>query len=288
MEENVIELKSAYNKTQDQVYYIQPCVDPLTGHYSKYVREVEGDGPSAKMILSEEDREFLSKGGTLLPATKPIKVQHGTRFDLNDQKQAAQWDAIKNSPLIAPDRLARDSGGNTLVDGERPYLSETGVVRGRYGSADLYVERPGLTSKNKNDLRKLVLKAQNLIAGDTFDGWVTKCKLLEKNMAHANANDVEDYLFTQAEKYPEKIIELYTGTTTSIRLLLIEAMAKNVVIKRGGLLIYADNVVLGASTDSAVTFLAQPENIKIKELIQQETFPNLYKKEKTAKTSEKN
>lgn len=277
MEENIIVLKSAYSKTQDQVYFIQPCVDPVTGMYPSCVREVE-DTKTHKMILSEDDKKFLSKGGVLIPASKPIKVHHGSTFNLDDKLQAAQWEAIKNSAMIAPDRLAKDIRGNFVVDGEKPYMTETGVVRGKYGSADLYVEHPGNVAKNKNDFRKRVLKAQNLITGDTFDGWITKCKLLEKNMAHANVNDVEDYLFTQAEKYPDKIIELYTGSTTAIRLLLISALDKNVVIKRNGLLIYADNIVLGASTDAAVTFLSQPENIKVKELIQQETFPELYKK----------
>lgn len=277
MEENVIVLKSAYNKTQDQVYFIQPCVDPRTGLYPECVREVE-DSKTHKMILSEDDKKFLSKGGVLIPASKPIKVQHGTTFNLNDKLQAAQWEAIKYSTIIASDRLAKDSSGNYIIDGERPYLTETGVVKGKYGNADLYIERPGNIAKNKNTFRKLVLKAQNFVTNDTFDGWITKCKLLEKNMAHANVNDIEDYLLTQAEKYPEKIIELYTGSTTAIRLLLISAMEKNVVVKRNGLLMYADDVVLGASTDAAVTFLSQPDNIKLKELIQQETFPEMFKK----------
>lgn len=284
MEENIIVLKSAYSKTQDQVYFIQPCIDPNTGMYPDCVREVE-DTKTHKMILSEDDKKFLSKGGVLLPASKPIKVQHGTTFNLNDKLQAAQWEAIKNSSMIAYDRMAKDAKGDYLVDGERPYVTETGVVRGKYGAADLYVEHPGNVAKNKNDFRKRVLKAQNLITNDTFDGWITKCKLLEKNMAHANVNDVEDYLFTQAEKYPDKIIELYTGSTTAIRLLIISAMEKNVVVKRNGLLLYADDIVLGASTDAAVTFLSQPENIKVKELIQQETFPELYKKAPASKAA---
>lgn len=288
MGENIIVLKSAYNKTQGQVYFIQPCIDPATGMYPSCVREVE-DPKTHKMILSEDDKKFLSRGGKLIPASMTIKVQHGTTFNLDDPAQAAQWEAIKNSPLIAPDRLAKDNKGNYIVDGERPYMTDTGMIRGRYGSADLYVEHPGSISKNKNNFRKLVLKAQNFINDDTFDGWIIKCKLLEKNMAHANVNDVEDYLMTQAEKYPEKIIELYTGTKTSIRLLLIEAIEKNVVIRRSGILYYADDVVLGGSLDHAVDFLSSPENVKLKELIQRDTFPDMFKAEDkaAAKTTKK-
>jgi hypothetical protein len=97
-------------------------------------------------------------------------------------------------------RTERDRSGNTKIDGEMPYLGEDGVVKGLYGLADLYVERPGIVSKVKNDKRKTILKAQNLIMGDTIDGWLVKCKLLEKDMTHANVNDVEDYLFNYAER----------------------------------------------------------------------------------------
>ena len=168
------------------------------------------------------------------------------------------------------------------------------MVRGRYGKADLYVEHPGLISKRKNEFRKLVLQAQNFVSKDSIDGWITKCKLLEKNMAHANKNDIEDYLLTQAEKYPEKIIELYTGTKTSIRLLIIEAMNKNVIIKRGGILYYADDVVLGGNLDAAVKAIEtidecvgelrekiqqlEQENNNLRELIKRDTFPELNKK----------
>lgn len=285
MESDINVIKSAYNKTQDQVYFIQPCIDPKTGMYPPCVREEE-DTKTHKMILSEDDKKFLSKGGVLLPATKPIKVQHGMTFDMNDKLQKAQWEAIQYSSFVTDNRFSKDASGNYVIDGERPYVTETGVVRGRYGTADLYVEHPGIVAKNKNEVRKKILQAQNLITQDTIDGWITKCRLLEKNMAHANVNDIEDYLFTQAEKYPDKIIELYTGNTTSIRLLIISAIEKNVLVKRNGLLFYADDVVIGSNMDSAVAFLSQPENMQLKELIQKETFPELYKSDKVTVNEE--
>jgi hypothetical protein len=65
--------------------------------------------------------------------------------------------------------------------------------------------------------------------------------------------------------------------------LLIEALDKHVIYKRDGLLIYSDDIVLGASMDAAVVFLSNPENIRVKELIQQETYPDLYKKDNKKK-----
>lgn len=287
---NIIVLKSAYNKTPGQEYYIQPARKP-NGQWPESVRDVlnpNEDNP--QMILSESDKEFLSKGGTLIPAYKSIKVKHGQTFDLDDPTQAAIWEAIKYSSFIAKDRFATDSRGNYLVDGEQiKDMSNQfveGLVGGHQGVADLYVEHPGIVSKVKNDRKKLIHKAEGFVLNDTIEGWITKCKLLEKDMSKANASDVEDYLLTQAGKFPEKIIDLYTGTNTALRLLLVNAQDKGVVVKKNNLLMYADDIVLGTNIDRAIAYLSEPDHIKIKEMIQQETFPELYKKTPLEKARE--
>ena len=282
----IIILQSAYNKTPGQKYYIQPCRDPETGEYPSCVREVL-DERTHQMQLSETDKEDMKRGVVLIPASKPIVVQHGTTFDLSIPRQKAEWEAIKNSSMIAKDRFEKNSDGTFVVDGEKPYETETGVIRGRFGKADLYIFRPGVAAKNRNTTKELIYKATGLVLNDPagLSGWITKCKLLEKDMSRSNENDIKDYLLTQAEKYPEKIIELYTGTSTQIRLLLLEAMNKHVVRKSNGLIIYSDDIVLGSSIDAAVTYLSQPEHVQVKKLIEQETYPDLFTKK--AKTEAK-
>ena len=284
----IIVLQSAYNKTPGQVYYIQPCVDPATGEYPSCVREVS-DEKTHKMILSESDKEDQKKGVVFIPVSKAIRVQHGTTFDLSVPRQRAEWEAIKNSSMIAQDRMEKTPTGDYVIDGEKPYITETGMIKGRYGKADLYVFKPGIAAKNRNTMKELIYKATGLVLNDPagLAGWITKCKLLEKDMSRSNENDIKDYLLTQAEKYPEKIIELYTGTTTQIRLLLIEAINKHIVVKRQGLIIYSDDIVLGASMDAAVAYLSQPEHLQVKKLIEQETFPNLFKQSKEEASEER-
>ena len=280
----IIVLQSAYNKTPGQVYYIQPCIDPATGEYPPCVREVD-DPKTHHMILSESDKEDQRNGVIFIPASKAIKVQHGTTFDLSVPRQRAEWEAIKNSAMIAQDRSEKTAGGVFVVDGEKPYVTDTGMVKGRYGKADLYVFRPGVAAKHRNTMKELVYKATGLVLNDPagLAGWITKCKLLEKDMSRSPESDVKDYLLTQAEKNPEKIIELYTGTSTQIRLLLLEAIDKHVVVKRQGLIIYSDDIVLGSNMDAAVAYLAQPEHLQVKKLIEQETFPNLFAKKADSK-----
>lgn len=277
---NVIVLKSAYGKTQGQTYHITPCVDPETGMLPPHIRERDAHG---QLILSEEDKIKAAqtdpkKKVVFLAVDVPIVVQHGTTFDLENPLDRARWEAIKNSSLIAKDRMERDNKGNYKVDGGPVGVEETGWVRGLYGSADLYVEHPGLVAKNKNDFRKLVNKAQNYILSDSLDQLILKCRLLEKDMSRANSNDIEDWLLTQAEKNPQKIIELYTGNSTAARLLLVEAVDKGVIIKKEGFYYFGDDIVIGRSQDKAVEYLMDPEHNVIVEQIKKETFPQLQKK----------
>lgn len=287
--DNIVVLKSVYGKTSGQDFHIMPCIDPETGDYPDCIRPsvINPDGTIGQMILSEKDLNERSKGKIFIPAEVPIVIKHNETFDLNKPVDKAKWEAIKNSKLIAKERFQKDSQGNYVIDGERASQAENGMVKGHYGLADLYIDRPGVAAKARNDIRILQAKAIALISDDSLDGMVKKCRLLEKDMSRANSNDVMDYLMTFAQRDPQKIINLYTGSDTANRLLVIDAIEKHVIVKRDSLLIYADNIVLGASVDAAVTYLTSPTGVKIKELIMQETYPQLYtEKEKKAKKEE--
>ena len=44
--------------------------------------------------------------------------------------------------------------------------------------------------------------------------------------------DIEDYLLSVAEKNPDKIISLYTGNDTSLRILFMDAKDKKVILSK--------------------------------------------------------
>jgi len=87
--------------------------------------------------------------------------------------------------------------------------------------------------------------------------------------------DVTDYLLQVAERDPEKIINLYTGGDTAVRLLFIEARDKNIILYKNKLYTYADNVVLGATDDAAILYLKDPKNANVYKLIKRDTYPEL-------------
>lgn len=271
---NIIVLRSVWGKA-NQNYVIQPQRDQY-GQLPKCVRRVNAQGD---MILSEADKAGNLEG--LIPEDEQILVHDGTVFDLNKPRQAAEWEAIKNCFLIAPDRYAKDAKGNYLIDGTTDYTSNSNFGRSsRYGKAELYIERPGMEATKRLTARKLRLQAQNFIMQDEggYEGWLRMARVLGRNMSNQPAADVEEFLFSVAEKSPEKIIELYTGGDIQLRLLFSTAKEKHVIRKRQSIYYYGNEqqVILGATEEAVIDWMKDPKNAKTLELIRHDTFPEMF------------
>ena len=266
---DIIILRSVWGKV-GMKYFIQPSKDPKTGRYPDCVRRVDSNGD---MILSDADR---NSGKYFIKEDETFTIEDGTVFNLEDEYQKNEWEAIKNSPLIAPDRFAKNSRGESLIDGTLDMSSR----RPRYGVAELYVYKPGAVASARVSRKKLIHKAVNFILEDEqgLDGLITKAKLLGKRMYNAAASDVEDFLIKTAEKDPEKIIDLYTGSDTQLRLLLIDAVDNEVIRVKDRVYTY-DSTILGASDKAVISWMKQPKNQRILELIRKDTYPHLYEKE---------
>lgn len=232
------------------------------------------------MILSEQERNDPNRP-YFVKETDTFDIVDGTTFDLENVRQRFIWEAIQYCPLIAPDYYAKDKNGNSLINGTPGWNSKSP----RYGIAELYVERPGVEANRRVSRKKLKHDAESYIYDDErgYDGRVLKARLLGHRMEGMADADVTDYLLQIAERDPEKIIALYTGGDTAIRLLFIEARDKNIILYKNKLYTYADSVVLGATDDAAILFLKDPKNANVYKLIKQDTYPELM-----GKTKEKN
>ncbi len=269
LKKNIVILRSVYGKV-GQKYFIQPCRDK-NGNLPDCVRHVNANGD---MILSPED---LKKPlDSFIKEDQIIVLEDGKTFDLNDARQAAEWEAVKNCFLIAPSRDAKDTKGDYLIDGTR----DNSTKQPRYGRAELYVVIPGMFAEKRVTRTKLVVKAKNYIINDErgYDGLLIIAKVLGRNMVNQPAADVEDYLLSVADKTPERIIELYTGGDLQLKLLFITAKEKGIIRKEHGLYTYGEdsNVTLGASDSAVLEWMKQPRNQKTLQLIRQETYPDMY------------
>lgn len=268
---NIIVLRSVYGKV-GMKYYMQPCKDKY-GRLPNCVKRVNALGD---MILSDAERNS-EKSQYYIPETAVFEFEDGKTFDLEDPLQKNIWESIKNNPMIAPNRFAKDKDGNFLIDGTANKNSH----KQRYGIAELYVDMPGIETANRVSRKKKIHNACDFIYNDPrgAEGLILKARLLGKRMKNMPIADVEDYLLKVAEKDPDKIIDLYTGTDTNLRLLFVDALDKHIIIIKNKLYMYSDNVVLGATDDAVITWMKQSANKKVLELIRRDTYPEMYKKE---------
>lgn len=262
--ENLIVIKSVFRKV-GQNYTIQPCRNPKTGRYPECVRRISGDGD---MILSASDVEKLNSGEChFVPEDQFFTLVDGTTFNLNDVVESANWEAIKYCPIIAKDRDERDENNVLVIDGDAR----------KYGKCELYVERPGSMSSRKNSYKQKKNIAESYIFNDTMEDRLAKCRVLGRNMRQRPDADVIDFLLTEADKTPDRIIDLYTGEDFQIRLQISEAVEKNIIIKRSNIYYY-NEIPLGMSDDACLVWFKDPRNRKVTEMIRTEIYPELAKK----------
>lgn len=269
--DNIIVLRNIYDKITDMKYFIQPCRDKVTGQFPKCIKRVKEYG-KGEMIMSDAERNDFSEGKVaFFPEDHTFIVQNGKTYNLDDMWQAAEWEAIRNCPLIVPDRNARDKQGNLLIDG--PISKPNKPTRN--GIAELYIDRPGLDTQRRVSKKQLIHKAESYIYDDVrgADGQRNMARILGKDMSNQPIADVIDFLTRIAEKDPNKIINLYTGGDIALRLLFIEAKDKHVIYLKNKLYLYGDNIVLGATDDAVLAWMKDPKNLKVLELIKKDTYP---------------
>lgn len=274
LKSNIVVLRSVYGKV-GQKYFIQPQRDPKTGRFPECVKRVDAHGD---IILTNAEREQEAAGeAAYIPEDKMFTITDGKTYNLDDIYEKAEWEAIKYCDLIAPDRFAKNDKGEYLIDGT---TDPTKSKRPRYGTAELYVERPGYEANLRVTRKKLINKAITYILDDErgYEGRVLVARVLGRNMTNQPNADVEEYLISIAEKTPEKIINCYTGGDMQLRMLFIEAREHGVVLKKNGLYVYGDDgkVILGASDDAVIDWMKSPKNTKTMAMIRRDTYPDMF------------
>ena len=264
MANNVVTLRNVYGKEKAHCL-LNPLKQSngLNFPFVKRVRTVDPTTGETEMVLSNEEMNDPNNV-YFIKEDEVIEIFDGKTFNLDDPREKNLWTCIEKSILIAPERGARDSKGNLLIDGGPT----------RYGQAEFYIERVGAESQKRVDRIRLVTKAYTFIDNDSPSGRQTKVRLLGKSMRNAPDSDVHDYLCTRAEKDPNLIIDLYTGTDTALKLLMIDARDKRIITSENGVYMYGDNV-LGTTDDSVILFLKNPANKVIFDGIRNETYPEM-------------
>lgn len=270
---NTVVLLSVYGKV-GQKYFIQPQRD-ARGRYASCVKRVNSQGD---MILTPEELEQEAKGlAYFIPENKVFVIESGKTYNLDDLQDRAEWEAIKDCDLIAQDRYEKDADGNYKIDGTVDPKSK----HPRYGSAELYVDRPGFDAQRRVTRKELIIQASSFILNDErgYEGRLVVARVLGRNMKNQPDADVKDYLLSIADKTPEKIIDCYTGGDMALRMLFIEAREAGVIYKKQGVYLYGEDgkCVLGATDDAVISWMKQSKNNKTLAQIRRDTYPDMFK-----------
>lgn len=260
---NIVTLRNVYGKEKAHCF-ITPLKQPngLPYPFVKRVRVTDSIGES-EMILSEAELSS-PESAYFIKEDELIELYDGRQFDLSNPLEKNLWTCIEKSVLIAPERSARDDKGSLLIDGGPR----------RYGLAEYYVERPGVESSRRVERIKLVTKAYTFIEQDSPNGCQTKVRLLGRPMKNSPDSDVRDYLYSRAEKDPNLIIDLYTGSDTALQLLLIDAKDARVINYQNGVWMYGDSR-LGTTDETVILYFKNPMNKQIYEEIRDCTYPDM-------------
>lgn len=268
-----VTIRNVYGR--EKRYFLQPCKQK-NGTNFPFVKKVRyNDNGDSEMILSPNELNDPNRD-YFIPEDMLIEIYGGKTFDMDNPYERNLWECIKDNPVIAPERDAKDDRGALLIDGTRE----------RYGRADFYIEREGELSKRRVNRIQLVTKAYTYIENDSASGRLTKCKLLGKAMRNAPDTDIQDYLYSRAEKNPNEIIELYTGSDQALKLMLIDAKDKRVIANKSGIWMFSDTM-LGATDEAIIMFLKNPANDGIYQEMKNLTYPDMVVKARTTKKDNK-
>ena len=268
-----VTIRNVYGR--EKRYFLQPCKQK-NGTNFPFVKKVRyNDNGDSEMILSPNELNDPNRD-YFIPEDMLIEIYGGKTFDMDNPYERNLWECIKDNPVIAPERDAKDDRGALLIDGTRE----------RYGRADFYIEREGELSKRRVNRIQLVTKAYTYIENDSASGRLTKCKLLGKAMRNAPDTDIQDYLYSRAEKNPNEIIELYTGSDQALMLMLIDAKDKRDIANKSGIWMFSDTM-LGATDEAIIMFLKNPANDGIYQEMKNLTYPDMVVKAKTTKKDNK-
>lgn len=266
--DEIIILRSTYDKAPNMKYFIQPCRDPKTGLFPPCVKKVTTQGD---MIMSDKERaEYAEGNAVFFPEDHVFIITSGKTYRMSNPQDKAEWECIKNCKLIAKSRDAKDANGNYIIDGK----PMKGNNPGRNGIAELYIDRPGLDVQRRVSRKQLIYKAESFIYNDERgeEGRLNMALILGKDMSNQPSADVIDFLLRIAEKDPNKIIDLYTGGDINLRLLFISAKKEHIIYIKNKLYLYGDNIVLGATDDAVIAWMKDPKNAKVLELIKKDTY----------------
>jgi len=235
--DKMIEIKSIYKNGKTTV---QPVKDPMSGWYKGVERLSENDKRNLK-FWAEPDTKFVLKEGVIL--------------DLTKEEHKVIWEWVKYQPCLA---MSYDECQSNP-------------------EAEFYVHlqhKEALISISRKKIKHL---AEEYVLNDNSSNYPLRVKLLGFDMDGEDPSVIEDFLLERAGSDPERIIKLYNDKFLSLRMLLMEAVAKRkIIIEPTGAYRYG-NIFMGMSEESVLDWMNSSENKSVVRLLEEDVNPEYFK-----------
>lgn len=237
--DKVIRLKSVYKTGKTTV---QPVKDALTGWYKGIPR------------LSEEDKRSMVYWAE---PTSKFTIQDGTTFDLNDPAQKVIWEWVKHCSCIAENE------------------EDCQFTQG----AEFFVYLENKQAETSVSRKERRYKANKYIMEDNSTNYPMRASLLGVDMTGDSPVVIKDFLLSQADQNPDKVLAIYEGHDISLRLLLLKARKLNVITTDPAGLFRYGNTVLGMTEQSVIAWMQDKGNKHLLEMLEREVNPDYFPEE---------
>lgn len=242
-----IVLKSCYGKTGHKLR-IEPCRDGKTGRFLGVAN------------LSEEEKRKTDY--VVTPGVTYLDIVDGYTFDLNDSRQAKDWEWVRHCPQIVG---ARDET-NFTMDAEESRSFEG-------ADNEFYVfdeENETASQEARFDKQYEALKYIHDLKGS--GAIYQTARLLGSNMESSSVSAVRTFLLGKAQKHPDQVLKVAKDGSSKVRLFLYAALDKEIIRKRAGVYYY-NETALGTTEDQALLWLGEDRNYTLVRAMQLELYP---------------
>ena len=120
--------------------------------------EAEAKTETAAEDETKEESDALDEADT----PKEKKKLFSKKKDKKDEKIEELTDQLRRQMAEFDNyrkRTDKEKASMYIIDGGETIVDRYKNPKGRWGIAELYIERPGAISKTRNDMRKLILQA---------------------------------------------------------------------------------------------------------------------------------
>jgi hypothetical protein len=240
--DKILEIKSVFKTGQRKV---QPAWDSRVNWYAGVERLSDEEKKKRKYYVTVGETGDQARHNTKLT------LKNGMTIDLTQNVDRTNWEWLKHLPYLA-----------------------MSFEEAQSSKAEFYIHIAGREAQLSNSRTKIQFEALERVMKDATTNYTDRALLLGQDLEHESPEDQLKFLLDMAKRKPEEVLKVYKDKSMKLFLLFAKAKKSGVVtLTPDGVYLYGTSV-LGSSTESAVAFFQQNEDLL--ELLEREVMPEYF------------